>query len=54
VHLLLRGVMLVTQGMNADVIHDVAHVSRGEKMGGIKQVSTVIMNILISHLITLS
>jgi len=54
VHLLLCGVMLVTQGMSADVIHDVADVSCGEKMGCIKQVSTVIMNILISYLITLT
>jgi len=46
--------MLVTQGMSADVIHDVAHVSCGEKMGGNKQVSTVIVNILISYLITLN
>lgn len=53
-HLLLCGVMLVTQGMSADVIHDVADVLCGEKMGGIKQVSTVITNILISYLITLT
>ena len=31
-HPLLCGVMLVTQGMSADVIHVVAHVSCGEKM----------------------
>ena len=53
VYLLLCGIMLVTQGMSADVIHDVADVQCGEKMGGIKQVSTVILNILISYLITL-
>jgi hypothetical protein len=49
---LLCGVMLVTQGMSADVIHDFANVSCGEKTGCIKQVSIVIMNILISYLIT--
>lgn len=53
VHLLLCGVILVTHRMSADVIHDVADVSCGEKTGGIKQVSTVIMNVLISYLITL-
>jgi hypothetical protein len=46
--------MLVTQAMSADVIHDDADVLCGETMGGIKQVSTVIMNILISYLITLT
>jgi len=45
--------MLVTQGMSADVIHDVGNVSYGEKTDCIKQISTVIMNILISYLITL-